>query len=410
MTSASPAEPALPGGRGARRHWRRWLAVAVVLIVGVVAAGVVWLLDRATPAAPTAFYTPPDPRPSGSPGTIIRSEPITSGLPPGARAERILYQSTGVSGEPVAVSGIVISPADAGEAPRPIVAWAHGTVGVVPACGTSHAKDPFQFIPELALLVNQGFVVAATDYPGLGTPGVHPYLVGPVAAASVLDSVRAARSMDIDAGDGFVVWGHSQGGASALWTGQEAAAYAPELRLLGVAAAAPATDLAMILAAGHDTKAGAVLGAEALYSWSENYPDAALATVVKSEHLEQVRRIAQVCITTPAAFLLAGDLPTPDQFLAVDPLTTEPWRTIISDNSTRGPIDAPMLITHGTADGVIPFAASEAEVARRCGQGEAVQFLRIPEATHQGALDSTDTVTVGWIEDRFAGRPAPSSC
>lgn len=384
--------------------------VVLVLVVGLVAVGVVWFLDRATPATPTAFYMPPDPLPSGAPGTVIRSEPITSGLPPGARAERILYLSTGVRGERVAVSGIVIAPSDPGGAPRPVVAWAHGTVGVVPACGTSHTEDPFRFIPEVALLVNQGFVVAATDYPGLGTPGVHPYLVGPVAAASVLDSVRAARGMSLDAGDSFVVWGHSQGGASAMWTGQDAASYAPELRLLGVVAAAPATDLALILDAGHDTKAGAILGAEALFAWSHTYPDADLAAVVKPEHLEQVERVAHVCITTPAAFLTAGDLPTPERFLAVDPRTTEPWRTIISDNSTRGPIDVPMLITHGTADGIIPFAASEAEVARRCGEGEAVQFLRIPEGSHQDALDSTDTVTVGWIEDRVAGRSAPSSC
>jgi alpha-beta hydrolase superfamily lysophospholipase len=427
MTSSTPPEPAGSESRylgigesfvtflGAirssmRRQRRRWPAVVLVLVVGFVAVGVVWFLDRAIPAAPTAFYTPPDPLPGGPPGTIIRSEPITSGLPPGARAERILYLSTGMRGEPVAVSGIVIAPADPGEAPRPVVAWAHGTVGVVPSCGTSHAEDPFQFMPEVALLVSQGFVVTATDYPGLGTPGVHPYLVGQVAAASVLDSVRAARGMNLDAGDDLVVWGHSQGGASALWTGQEAAGYAPELTLLGVAAAAPATDLAMILKAGHDTKAGGILGAEALYAWSQNYPEARLAAVVKPEHLEQVERIARICITTPAAFLIAGDLATPDQFLAVDPLTTEPWQTIISDNSTRGPIAVPMLITHGTADGIIPFAASETEVALRCGLGEAVQFLRIPEGSHQDALDATATVTVGWIEDRFAGRPAPSSC
>ena len=33
-------------------------------------------------------------------------------------------------------------------------------------------------MPELARLLARGWVVVATDYPGLGTPGPHPYLVG----------------------------------------------------------------------------------------------------------------------------------------------------------------------------------------------------------------------------------------
>lgn len=45
------------------------------------------------------------------------------------------------------------------------------------------------------------------------------------------------------AGPRFVTFGESQGGQAALFTGQLAAEYAPELDLVGVAAAAPATDL-----------------------------------------------------------------------------------------------------------------------------------------------------------------------
>jgi acetyl esterase/lipase len=60
----------------------------------------------------------------------------------------------------------------------------------------------------------------------------------------VLDSVRAARDMpDSGASDRFAVWGHSQGGHAALYTGELAARYAPDLKLVGVAAAAPATYL-----------------------------------------------------------------------------------------------------------------------------------------------------------------------
>ena len=60
----------------------------------------------------------------------------------------------------------------------------------------------------------------------------------------MIDIVRAARSLPrVGEGKDFTVWGHSQGGQAVLFAGMMASAYAPELRLLGVAAAAPATDL-----------------------------------------------------------------------------------------------------------------------------------------------------------------------
>lgn len=38
-------------------------------------------------------------------------------------------------------------------------------------------------------------VVAVTDYPGLGTPGLHPYVVGKTNGRAVLDIMRAARNL-----------------------------------------------------------------------------------------------------------------------------------------------------------------------------------------------------------------------
>jgi hypothetical protein len=71
----------------------------------------------------------------------------------------------------------------------------------------------------------------------------------------VLDAVRAAGEV-VDLAPRTVLWGHSQGGHTALWAGAEAASYAPELDLLGVAATAPATDLETILATTQDRTSG----------------------------------------------------------------------------------------------------------------------------------------------------------
>ena len=120
-----------------------------------------------------------------------------------------------------------------------VVAWAHGTTGVARQCAPSLYPAALRWIPGLANAIGRGYVVAATDYPGLGTVGVHPYLIGESEGRAVLDSVRAARHLDgAGANEHFAVWGHSQGGHAVLFAGALAPRYAPELRLAGVAAAA----------------------------------------------------------------------------------------------------------------------------------------------------------------------------
>ena len=170
------------------------------------------------------------------------------GRRPGAGdAFRILYRSTGLNGEPIAVSGaIFIPPGAAPQGGRNVIAWAHPTSGVVEACAPSLMPDVAGMIWGLADMLAQGYVVVATDYPGLGVPGqIHPYLIGVSEGRAVLDSVRAARALPrTGASNRFAVWGHSQGGHASLYTGELAASYAPELKLVGVAAAAPATYLA----------------------------------------------------------------------------------------------------------------------------------------------------------------------
>ena len=61
--------------------------------------------------------------------------PQIGGAPANAKAFRIVYRSTGLNGEPIAVSATVIYPD--GPAPpegRNVIAWAHYTTGVAQRC------------------------------------------------------------------------------------------------------------------------------------------------------------------------------------------------------------------------------------------------------------------------------------
>jgi Secretory lipase len=134
----------------------------------------------------------------GRPGTIIRIWPLEGGGPGmggNGEAFRILYRSTDPSGRPIPVSGAIYIPS--GPAPaggRNIIAWAHPTSGVVPPCAPSLMPDVGGMMWNLPNMIAQGYIVVATDYPGLGTEGIHPYLIGESEARSVLDSVRAASA------------------------------------------------------------------------------------------------------------------------------------------------------------------------------------------------------------------------
>ena len=187
-----------------------------------------WTLRcSSAPPAPGAFYGAPD-RALGGPGRLIRSDAM-KGSPPGSSAWRILYASTGLDGEPIEVSGVVIAsdlPAPTGG--RHVVAWAHPTTGVDDRCAPSAFPEFFETIPHLTALMALDYVVVATDYPGLGTAGPHPYLVGLSEGRAVLDAVRAARELPKSgAGKRFAVWGHSQGGHAALFAGQLARSTQP---------------------------------------------------------------------------------------------------------------------------------------------------------------------------------------
>jgi pimeloyl-ACP methyl ester carboxylesterase len=393
----------------------RWviLLVATFFVVGIGAAiALLFKVYRAaTPQTPSAFYTPPEPLPQGEPGTIIRQEPLPSSLPEGAQAWRVMYLSKDLEGDAIAVTGTVVTPAGPSTEPRPIIAWAHGTTGIRPACGVSHTQDPYQQTPIIDRMLAEGFVVTITDYPGLGTPGTHPYMVGPVAAQSVLDSVRAARQIpQVSAGDEFVVWGASQGGNSSLWTAQLANDYAPELTLLGTASSAPAIDLRGIAEFNLDKPAGGIFLGMVFAAWDAVYPAADLDQIIKPEERRNFDRMIEPCFTALAGFLLVKDsVRTPEKYLSIDILNAEPWPTLFDENTPKDPIDVPILIAHGTADPLIPIELSEAAAARRCEAGEDIQFARYPGSSHD-ARNDTAMYILGWVVDRFAGRPTASNC
>jgi acetyl esterase/lipase len=339
--------------------------------------------------------------------------PLESGGPGDSDAFRFLYRSTGVKGEPIPVSGSIFIPSGPALAGgRNVIAWAHPTSGVMPACAPSLYPDRAGLIWNLGDMLDQGYVVVATDYPGLGTDGIHPYLIGESEGRAVLDSVRAAQHLTRSGtSNRFAVWGHSQGGHAALFTGQLAAHYAPELKIVGVAAAAPATYIVELF--DDDATTEQDLIAMALLSWARllNVPP---ATIVEPAVMEAFNKTARGCLTSIAQFEALEDDVKPlekGKFLKLDPTKTEPWKGIMVRNSAgQAPAGAPVFIAQGTADTTVEPQVTKRFAKALCAQGVRVNFVELPGVSHIFVARDSAPTAIRWMSDRFRGVPAPSSC
>lgn len=431
MTHHDPEDDVAPGDGGRPRsatrrpspdndhRWPHPIAFLVpVLLVSVLALAV----NRIEPDAPDAFYTPPAPLPTGKPGTIIATRPIAA-TPAGSRGWTVLYLSTGLDGQPRATSGSIFVPtASAPVGGRPVIAWAHGTTGVAPRCAPSlrHGGGATS-IPGFDRFIDAGYVVTATDYPGLGTANPHPYLVGESEGVAVLDSVRAAQNLtEAQATTSFAVWGHSQGGHAALFAGQLAPSYAPELKLVGVAAAAPATELRDLLQHDIGGVAGNVLAAMAVVSWSQVYASQGLtqSQMLNTAAIPSARLIADNCIESSDQLLV--DLPSAEVlkvgFKGIDKSDhswTPPseWEAPLQQNTpgaTR--IGVPVLINQGTADTVVWPGVTTHWVNGQCQAGVILAEKVYDGLTHLNIATTSAGDTSAWFAARFAGEPATSTC
>jgi hypothetical protein len=352
------------------------------------------------------------------PGLTLREEPIKIApeFAAAASAMRVLYTSTDGRWQTgvVPVSGTLYLPK--GKPPAggwPLIAWAHGTLGVADVCAPSWAGHKPRDATYINRWLGQGFAVAATDYQGLGGPGPHPYLIWEAEGRSVLDSARAA----LQAHRGVIanvvfITGQSQGSGAALGATRIAPDYAPELKLRGTIATGVITS----------------------FPDGPYRPPAAAAPGSGAPHFTIMR-------------MIGGSLP--DDGPSVDRLVSERGRPLLDaarkgcspdvsalarnlkvDNRaafTESPeaigklllpvldmpvtrMTVPVLLGTGLADRLVPPKWQYNAVAALCAAGSQVTWHTYASVTHNGSVNAAFDDALAFVNTLLAGQRAPGNC
>ena len=365
-----------------------------------------------TAQAPDAFYDPPSDM-SRQPGALLRSEPLKDViLPAGVRGWRILYATTVDDTTPATAVATVFAPTDPPAGPRPVIAWEHGTTGLLQKCMPSLLSFPSKGIPERDRIVMAGWVVVATDYSFAEKDGPHPYLIGEGEARAALDSVRAARQMSELALDKrMVVWGHSQGGHAALWTGIVGPRYAPDLEIRGVVAIAPSANIKNILAM--NVEMDKLFGPYLALSYSRFYPDITFEQAVRREVLDAAREIVNLCDFLPENFERIKALAATFDGPALATSSNKALQARLEQNTADGPIQAPVVIAQGLSDIVVPPSATDAYVEDRCAAGQRLEYWTFAGRDHITIIQRgtpLEQPLIRWTTARFANEPQASGC
>ena len=388
---------------------------ALLLALAFVALGASIVLHQDVPQ-PSAFYTPPASVPS-QPGQLIRSEPYTQAVPDGAHGWLILYTTTDLNDTPAVGSAFVMAPDAASATPRQVVLWDHGTQGADVSCAPTLLPEPLPLTDPVKAMKDQlaaGRVLVGPDYPGMGTPGPQGYLIGEDEGRSALDAVRAAHQLPgLSLSEQTVVWGHSQGGQAALWTGMLAPGYAPELDIVGVAAAAPAADTTGLVTALQNGALAKVFGPLVVRAYAETYPDVKVEDYIDPRLMAIYQAASRRCLPEKSTLVTVLTAQTMQgSMFSADP-TAGPLGARLKQNIPAGAIEAPLFIAQGTADPLVLPAVQDAYVQARCDAGQPLEYKKYQGKDHLSVV-ADDSPYIhdleSWTEDRFAGEAAPDSC
>lgn len=331
-------------------------------------------------------------------GGLIAAVPLDPALSVGGAgaAYRILYSTVNQHDSPAVSTAVVFLPHGAPpEGGWPVIAWAHGTVGLGDDCTPSALPRSERDNEYLTHWLEQGYAIVGTDYVGLGTPGLMSYLNSLSTAHAVADSVIAVHQMDLPLSSKWAVVGQSQGGGAAVNTARWATdlTRAAGLDYRGVVATGtPANIESVVKLGGPDAALPAQLGPAAnsytayiLAGFREARPDIGVDTVLSQAGSAAVEKAQTVC-KPQLDTELAGMTPT--GFFSA-PMATLPGVAEALDAYMGTPTtgyDRPIFLGAGLLDRDVPAKSSLLLYEQLVADNQDVELRIYPDEDHSGTV------------------------
>lgn len=365
-----------------------------------------------------AFYTTKAAIPS-RPGVIVAQEPLPPefSVPAAGRAIRILYSSRDGIGDTanVLVSGALFLPRGAPPAGGwPVVAWAHGTTGIADICAPSARPRGDRDSRYLSSWLDAGFAVVASDYQGLGVPGIHPYSNYRASSYSVIDSARAAiAAAGLGIANKVVLAGQSQGAGVVVAAAGYAPGYAADLHIAGVVATGAPNLSRAAIESGLASSATDVMvtGAYAMigYELTRTHPELKAETIFTPEGREIEHMVGRMCLPELMQEVAKRRL---DPAHAFRPgMLKRLWDTDIGLRAFPSlTLPEPIFFGIGTADtAALPMTTLKL-VSDLCARGNIVAVHMYQGKDHAGVVNSAAPDAIRFARTAIAGDDVQAIC
>jgi predicted esterase len=361
---------------------------------------------------------------NGIPGQVINLRASKFTIDPffntpysGVNAWQVLYQSENATGESIAVSGTILVPTSKWHNnQRPIIGFSVGTRGLGDSCAPSHSLSQGNDYESDAIinLLKKGWAVVITDYEGLGTPGIHTYMVGPSQGKVALDIIRAAQNLPqtgLSTDAPIILMGYSQGGAAAGWASELLSSYAPELNVVAAVLGGVPADLE----ATNRFSNGSLFSSFPFMSYlglSTAYKELDLTAILNDRGYKLLEQIESFCVSGiddldvwfGTAFRDITD------FTTLNPLDDSIWQFYMAKSKLgKTAPDIPVYLYHGIFDQMVIYSQAAKLRQEWCDIGATVEWHPSFD-THLTALNSGPKKAVDWIADRIDGIAVSGNC
>jgi len=400
------------------------LVVPVAAVAALMTAGTVGTAYAAAPPPPGSvppdqdpFYTAPADIGSYKPGQIVASRPFTpkiGNLGDSVTAWQISYRTNDSHDQAeLAVTSLMVpKKAWTGAGARPVVSVQAAEDSTGTQCAPSYGLSSGNLLAGSSAIfatpaLDKGWAVAMPDFEGPKSV----FMAGLQAGHAVLDGIRAAKSFGtggIGAGNPWALNGYSGGAEATGWAAELQPSYAPDVKLAGAAMGGTPADPAAV-ARSLDGGLFSGFEAAATASFDAEYPESGIRDLLNDKGVEALKNARGKCLTD---LLMGFPFKRLAEFSKVpDPLSVPSVAAMLKQNTMGAAAPAtPIFNYHANTDEIVPVGQADTLAKAWCARGASVQIVRdaIGEHALEALVRGNDAMT--FLDDRFAGKKAPSSC